>query len=341
MAGMQVRAALRLVLVNLTVFVALAVAIEGASSLARRARTLMRDPVDVPPEPYIRHDPDLGWSLRPGMVVAAPGSTAALHVDARGMRSARAVADVPAGKVRIVCSGDSYTFGDGVGDAATWCAQLESLDARLETVNLGVPGYGVDQAYLRYVRDGEGLRERIHILAFIDDDLRRFGVRADKPYFTAENGRLVTHNVPVPPFARATRLAAAFEELNVVQATASLGGRVRRARGRPIDGPADGVMDALIDALAVAGRARRSVQLVVRLPSSYRPSPYASAFMASARRSMTVVDLRERFDALPQPAQWALFFEGLTPGSHFNDAGHAWIARELQPAIAAALSRAP
>ena len=100
-------------------------------------------------------------------------------------------------------------------------------------------------------------------------------------------------------------------------------------------------MDALIDALAVAGRARRSVQLVVRLPSSYRPSPYASAFMASARRSMTVVDLRERFDALPQPAQWALFFEGLTPGSHFNDAGHAWIARELQPAIAAALSRAP
>jgi hypothetical protein len=337
---MSIRTGLRLVLVNLVIFVALAIALEGTSSLARRVRTFMRGPVDIPPEPYIRHDPDLGWSPRPGAVVTGPGSGASLHVNASGIRSPREIADVPAGRIRVVCSGDSYTFGEGVADAATWCAQLEALDSRLEAVNLGVPGYGVDQAYLRYMRDGPGLHERVHLFAFIDDDLRRFGVRSQKPYLTSAGGRLVRHNVPVPPVEHSTRLGTAFEELNIVQAAVSLGGRLRRARGRPIDGPADGVMEAVIDALAAAGRARQSVQIVVRLPSSYRPSPYAPAFMAYARRSMAVVDLRERFDALPDPEQWGLFFEGLTPGSHFNDAGHAWVARELKPAVAEAIARA-
>ena len=337
---MNVRGVLRLVVVNLAVFVALAIAIEGTSSLIRRTRALFREPVYLTPEPFIRHDPDLGWSLRPGAVIDTPGSTASLHINARGLRSTRETGEVPPGKIRLACSGDSYTFGDGAADGATWCAQLESLDARLDTVNLGVPGYGVDQAYLRYLRDGKDLHERIHLFAFIDDDLRRLGVRGIKPFLTMEGGRLTVNNVPVPPFARPSRFGEAFGELNVVQVTGSIAARLRRWRGRPVDGPADGVMDAMLDALAAAGRERRSIQIVVRLPSPYAHSPYADAFMAAARRSMTAVDLRERFDALPETAAWALFFEGRDPGSHFNDAGHLWVARELRSAIADAIARA-
>src|SRR5262245_37593475 len=278
---MSVRGVLRLVVVNLAVLVALAVAVEGTSSLIRRTRALFREPVFLPPDPFIRHDPELGWSPRPGAVIDTPGSAASLHINAKGLRATRETGDVPPGKIRVACSGDSYTFGDGASDGATWCAQLESLDARLDAVNLGVPGYGVDQAYLRYLRDGKDLHERIHVFAFIDDDLRRLGVRRIKPFLTMEDGRLTVNNVPVPPFERPTRFSEAFDELNVVEVTGSIAARLRRWRGRPVDGPADGVMDAMLDALAATGRDRRSIQIVVRLPSPYAHSPYSAAFLAA------------------------------------------------------------
>jgi hypothetical protein len=334
---MSVRAVLRLVLVNLAVLAALAVAIEGTSSLIRRARTLTREPAYIPPEPYIRHDPELGWSLQPGAIVSVPGLNAPLHVDAKGLRSPHDHDDAAAGRPRVVCSGDSYTFGEGVSDAETWCAQLETLEPRIAALNLGVPGYGADQAYLRYVRDGKNLGERVHVFAFIDDDFRRMGIRHIKPYLTAADGRLEIHEVPVPPFERPTRLGDAIDELNIVQLTGSLGARARAVLGRPVDGPADGVLPALADAIASAGRARGSVPIAVRLPSPYGASPYAAVFMEYARRSMIVVDLRERFEALPGTAPWALFGEGFQPGSHFNAAGHAWVARELLPAVDRAL----
>jgi hypothetical protein len=337
MADMRVRSVARLALVNVAVFVALAVAIEGGSSLVRRARTLTRDPVYIPPEPYIRHDADLGWSLLPGSIISAPGVEAPLHIDARGFRSTHENGAAPAGRPRVVCSGDSYTFGDGVGDAATWCAQLETLDPRLATLNLGVSGYGVDQAYLRYMRDGKDLGERVHVFAFIDDDFRRMGVRHIKPYLTATDGGLVVHNVPVPPFERPTPLGDAIDELNVVQLAGSIGARFRRLLGRPIDGPADGTLQALADALVEAGRARGSIPIAVRLPSPYQASPYAAAFMVYARRSMIVVDLRERFEALPGATPWAVFGDGLQPGAHLNGTGHAWVARELLPTVTRAL----
>lgn len=329
----------RLVAVNIAVFLALAVAIEGTSSFVLRARALARAPVSSDPEPYIRHDADLGWSLRPGTTIAAPGANAPLHVNARGLRSPRELAGARADRPRIICSGDSFTFGDGVADDDTWCAQLESVDATLETVNLGVPGYGIDQMYLRYARDTGGLRERVHVFAFIDDDFRRMGARADKPSLTIDDGRLTVRNVPVPPFRRPSRLAAALEDLNVHQLAASIGRRVRRARGTPADGPVDGVLSAIVDALAATGRERHSVQLVVRLPSFDPPSPWADAFLASARRaSLPAIDLRARFETLPSTAPWVFFLDGRERGSHPNAAGHAWIARELRASIAQALA---
>ena len=44
-------------------------------------------------------------------------------------------------------------YNDGVGNDDVWCKLLESIDNRIETVNLGQGGYGVDQAYLWYKRN--------------------------------------------------------------------------------------------------------------------------------------------------------------------------------------------
>jgi hypothetical protein len=123
--------------------------------------------------------------------------------NSRGFRGQDEVSDgVPPGRVRVLCSGDSFTYGEGVADDRTWCHGLGTHEARLQTVNLGQPGYGVDQAFLRFQRDGAELRHDIHLFAFIGSDLRRAEAREmfgyGKPRLEWANGGLQVTNVPVP-----------------------------------------------------------------------------------------------------------------------------------------------
>ena len=55
-------------------------------------------------------------------------------------------ATAPEPKARIICSGEFFTFGYGVDIDSTWCQLLASRNNRLEMVNMGQGGYGVDQA---------------------------------------------------------------------------------------------------------------------------------------------------------------------------------------------------
>jgi hypothetical protein len=72
----------------------------------------------------------------------------------RGFRGTREYADdPPAGALRIVVCGDSFTFCQEVDDDAAWPRQLEELWPEAEVPNLGVGGYGTDQALLRFRRD--------------------------------------------------------------------------------------------------------------------------------------------------------------------------------------------
>jgi hypothetical protein len=124
---------------------------------------------------YTQFDPEIGWISRPDVRVPdlfGPGSN--LSTDALGARGSAAVArEVPPGKLRVVCIGDSFTQGYGVGDEATWPSALQALDPRLEVVNLGQRGYGIDQAYLWYLRKQNEIEHDVVLLAFIADDWRR------------------------------------------------------------------------------------------------------------------------------------------------------------------------
>ena len=96
-------------------------------------------------------DGTLGWSLRPS-AVSEDGRT---HTNARGWRGRIDLADHPGqGQLRIVCAGDSFTFCEEVADEEAWPHLLgERFGARAEVANLGVGGYGTDQALLRFARD--------------------------------------------------------------------------------------------------------------------------------------------------------------------------------------------
>ena len=152
----------------------------------------------------MRHDPDVGWINTPSRFwpdMYGPGVF--LRTNGQGFRADHDfTVGVPAGKRRIICSGDSFTLGYGVDDDHAWCARLATLDPRLETVNAGQAGYGVDQAYLLYRRDASRLDHYIHLFVFITEDFRRMlfdtFLGNGKPVLRIENGALVTRNVPVP-----------------------------------------------------------------------------------------------------------------------------------------------
>jgi hypothetical protein len=114
-------------------------------------------------------------------------------------------------KQRIAIIGDSFTFGLEVRYEDTWGYQLERLlGPGAQVLNFGVDGYGVDQAYLRYLRDVRSWHPDFVIFGIINDDLARtMGVYGflkflqwempfPKPRFVVKDNSLRLLNVPLP-----------------------------------------------------------------------------------------------------------------------------------------------
>jgi hypothetical protein len=154
---------------------------------------------------HTEYDADLGWTTQKNVSIEdAYGPSVGIRTNEQGFRASQDYSiAVPEGRFRIVCSGDSFTWGHGVGNDDTWPACLERLEARIETVNVGLGGYGFDQAYLRHQRDARALDRNLHIFAFIKEDLDRMAMSSffgyGKPQLTVDAaGELQVTNVPVP-----------------------------------------------------------------------------------------------------------------------------------------------
>lgn len=106
-----------------------------------------------PPASALHFDAELGWCPR------AEGSFGADRFDWAGARLAgqELAREKRPGERRVLALGCSFTFGEEVRSAESWPAQLDALRADLELANLGVSAYGLDQALLRYRRDGRRL----------------------------------------------------------------------------------------------------------------------------------------------------------------------------------------
>ena len=75
---------------------------------------------------------------------------------------------------RIALVGDSFTFGEEVRYEETWAYFLSQyLEGEHQVLNYGIPGYGLDQAYLRYLRDVRPLHADIVVLGVISHDIER------------------------------------------------------------------------------------------------------------------------------------------------------------------------
>ena len=282
---------------------------------------------------HTEYDPLLGWINVPGFHVPdfyGPGL--GLRTNSQRFRADQDFSGkVPPGKTRVICSGDSFTLGFGVGDADTWCRRLSDDDASLETVNMGQGGYGVDQAYLWYKRDGARLESDIHLFAFIGDDFRRMRFSSfcgySKPLLRASRGALTVTNVPVPRASR--RLPWLFQAAEA-RVTWLLEPAMDRLRGKGLSDEEEREISlGIFDDLGRIDSGKKSSLIFVYLPvlEEYRDgvrTPVRDFLRELARTGrIRLFDLTDDLDRVPAP-EVASLFDG-----HYSRKGNAFIAENL------------
>jgi hypothetical protein len=307
--------------------------------------------------PSVQYDKELGWvSVANFYEKSYYAPNIDLRTNSRGFRANEEFTErVPPGKLRIICSGDSEAFGDGVENDHTWCQDLKSIDDRLQTVNMAETGYGVDQMYLRYQREGSTLDHDVHVFAVVTDDFRRVQYRVvggyGKPVLKLRNGELVADNVPVPKRSHFLHWLALkphpLRQFRSLAALAWLVGRVQPARDSAFsNGPTDEqgqILDKMFESLETMEKQKDSVLVLLYLPSRVSDYEQGGASPAwrtwvqaeSAKRGIVFVDLIPDFQKLPVTLKDGLF---IWPGSvqyfaeapgHYDDQGHEWVAKEL------------
>jgi lysophospholipase L1-like esterase len=174
-----------------------------------------------------RFDAELGWTWN-ASARSPDGLFTTGVLGARGPREyARAK---PAGVTRVVCFGDSFTFGDEIQDTWTFEHILESFRPDVEALNFGVSGYGTDQALLRYRRLGRDLGADVVCIGLLLENIgrnvnryrplwnTRTGFCATKPRFVlGASGELEL--IP-QPYATREELADAVRDGSVLEAIA-------------------------------------------------------------------------------------------------------------------------
>ena len=339
--------------------------VEGISSVVYVSYTLLSPnaPERELSGPHVRYDSDLGWVSLPGFFASnyyAPG--AYLKINSRGFRAdEETTVQAAPRKLRVICSGDSETFGDGVGNNRTWCQELQNLDSRFQAVNIGEAGYGMDQMYLRYKRDGAALDHQVHLFAFVTDDIRRMHYSAmggyGKPKLTLRNGELTADKASVARGSALMHFLALkpnpLRQFRFVTVVADLVDRVKARKPRGPDVPTDEerrLVLAVVDDLVVMEKRKHSVLALVFLPTRHDdyapggPSDLWREFLKteSEKHEYLFVNLVDDFFKLGVTTKDGMFiWPGFTeyfaesPG-HYDEQGHEYIARQILTKLVAA-----
>lgn len=160
---------------------------------------------------FIVHDSHKGWTVGSNR----RGGDGLYWSSPEGIRIPHEGASVPrkTGQTDIALVGDSFTFGEEVRYDETYGHYLdEMLGPQFRVLNFVVPGYGLDQMYLRYKQDVREWKPKVVILGFMSQDLERtlwvypflgnhtWDYPFAKPRFIVRGEELVNLNTsPLPP----------------------------------------------------------------------------------------------------------------------------------------------
>jgi hypothetical protein len=282
--------------------------------------------------PYDAHHPTRGWTLAPGirsMSIAASTSTRALlNSNSQGLRGkAEYGARPPADKTRIAVFGDSFTFGQEVDDAETFCSRLPQWLPSAEVLNFGVHGYGHDQMLLYLKEKGPVYRPDVVVLSFMEMDMVR-NVMAfrdfAKPRYDWKDGSLRLRNVPVPSPEEVVRGEIRRWKLRDAAVTARQA--FETATGvmqRRISDVTRGILEEMDTETRRLGA---KFVIAYSIPSWEAGEPTGPAEKDletfCAERKIRFVNLRPAFDTVEWNAETRLY-------GHWNPEEHLLVARAL------------
>ncbi len=283
------------------------------------------------------HDPQLGWKLRPGLVVQRDNRlfTSLEEINGEGFRGPWLPEAKPAGTRRIVCLGDSHSEAYTVNDDETWSSLLAGLlspGGPVEILNLGVGGYSTDQELLAYVHHGRRRKPDLVLLQFCSNDipfnvLHRYW-RGHKPCFTRHGSTLLLTNVPVPDLSDAgLATGPLLRHSSTLLFVESLLRQV--ALGHAVQREVD-----MEEAWEVTRLLIRDLNAMVR-----EDGALFAVFNADQENRETDLRLRRVLAELDIPyletsTAYAGDFDGYWVADHWNREGHRAIARTLAPEVA-------
>lgn len=278
-----------------------------------------------------------GWANAPGTrtrpwTIGGPLRTETVNaIGARRIGEVSATA--PSGTRRVVAVGDSFTFGAEVNDEDVWLSAAERALPATEIVNLGVNGYGQDQALLTLREVGLGLHPDVVVVGFVGDDLERnlFDFHfARKPRFVLRAGALALTGAPVPSPDELRRLDHSRVRSLDLLAVATGKWAVRGwAEATPL-------AVALISAMASESRTSGAQLLLVHLPGTL---PYVrdldADFHAPAFDEACALDGVRCLDLRPVLRDARDRGVDLLEVTHWSPEAHAIAAAELVKALQA------
>jgi lysophospholipase L1-like esterase len=246
-------------------------------------------------------------------------------INSRGYRDLERVVPKPAGARRVVCLGDSFTWGVGVLFDDTWPQRVERLLARdggrWEAVNLGEPGLNTVQEAAKLEAEGLAYEPDVVVLAYVLNDsedanaaeARRAADWLAEKRTAAEVPRSFLDRTALVPLVRG-RLRATFENRR----------RIADFRSMYADGYS-GWAAGRRALRSIAGLCRaRGVPLVVAifplfanpLDESYPfAAEHAKVAQAAAEAGARVVDLLPRYRGL----DWRLLVVDGADDEHPNE----------------------
>lgn len=140
-----------------------------------------------------------GYDSRLGWTAPADCCSVGYNTEAHGFRHTGTQVDLA--RPPVLVTGSSFAKGEETADLEAWPAYLQDMIGR-KVLNAGVGGYSLDQSVLRTEQLIAQVKPLFVILSFTPEDVDRSELKVawsrEKPYFTAADGRLELHNVPVP-----------------------------------------------------------------------------------------------------------------------------------------------
>ncbi len=344
-------------LANLIIIVLFFVILEGGASLYFAYQGVRQA---IEKEPFLaerlhtEYDSLLGWINKPNISIDHMyGPNVYLKTNSQRFRNNNDFTImVPKGKIRVICSGASFTLGYGVDNAHTWCDLLELIDPRIQSVNMGQGGYGIGQSYLWYKRDGARLDHNIHVFAIVSAAFTRMMTKkflgTPKPLLRTKNGKIFVENIPISKLSshKIFKYLKFFNIFRLVSETRGV--NFADTLDKPaiyMEGEGEELVGTIFESLKKINTTKNSKLVLVHLPTEkeYQNTNndrlYEFVRHEAEKRGILYLNLVREIRRVSSSEMIKFFFQKDIKGfdqskGHFTPMGNFFIAKKISKALA-------